>query len=249
MSLTLQEQVEQFKRDGFLVIKQALSPERVSHLIDKVIEISQGFTTREIPDIIDRDEAFAPILVNPPVFNVMRALMGPRLQMESVNATRVKPGQGMPVGWHMDSHVYPDPLPPYWYFPISINCAYYLDDITPEKGPLVVVPGSHLFGKNPPEGLDEIEGQIDVFVEAGDAVIFHGALWHAAKPNVHPTEERRALYYNHLQSFCKQRVDNFAGERCRLLRESGPFYIQQMLGKFDGWHEIPADAEEQLANI
>lgn len=249
MSLTLEEQVAQFERDGYVVVKNALSKEQVMHLGDRVVAISEGFTTREIPDIIDRDEAFVPLLVHPPVFNLMRALMGPKLQMESVNATRIKPGKGMPVGWHMDSHVYPEPLPPFWYFPVSINCAYYLDDITPEKGPLVVVPGSHRSGKNPPEGLDHIEGQVEVLVDAGDAVIFHGALWHAALPNVHPTEERRALYYNYLQSFCKHRVENFVGERSRQLRESGPFYIQQLLGKFDGWHEIPADAEEQLANL
>jgi len=69
------------------------------------------------------------------------------VQMESVNATRVKAGKGQPVGWHIDSHPYPDPLPPLWYFPISVNCVYYLDEITAEKGPLVVVPGSHLSGK------------------------------------------------------------------------------------------------------
>jgi ectoine hydroxylase-related dioxygenase (phytanoyl-CoA dioxygenase family) len=155
----------------------------------------------------------------------------------------------MPVGWHLDSHPYPDPLPPQWYFPISINCAYYLDDLTKEKGPLVVLPGSHLSGKNPPDSLDSYPGQVEVLADAGDCVVFSGQLWHAALPNLHPSEERRALYYNYQQSFCKPRVDNFIGERCRHLREHGPFYIQQLLGKFDGWQEIPAIAEEELSNL
>ncbi|MFC5648764.1 phytanoyl-CoA dioxygenase family protein [Paenibacillus solisilvae] len=239
----LTQQVDAFMRDGFYVIKGALNQDHVRRLIDAVVEISEDVQTREISDIIDKHEIFHPLLVHSPVFELIQALMGPKVQMESVNATRVKPGKGMPVGWHIDSHPYPDPLPPLWYFPISVNCAYYLDKITPDKGPLVVVPGTHLSRKNPPNGVDNLPGQVDVMAEAGDAVLFHGALWHAAKPNVHPTDERRALYFNYIQSFCKQRAGNFIGERSNQLRESGPFYKQQLLGKFDGWHEIPRDAE------
>jgi ectoine hydroxylase-related dioxygenase (phytanoyl-CoA dioxygenase family) len=244
----LKEQVDSFLRDGFYVVKGALAPDHVKRLVDAVLEISEGVETREVSDIIDKHEIFYPLLVHPPVFNLIRALMGPKVQMESVNATRVKPGKGMPVGWHLDTHPYPDPLPPTWYFPISVNCAYYLDDLTSEKGPLVVLPGSHLSGKNPTWSSDPIEGQLEVLAQAGDCVVFSGQLWHAALPN-QSSEERRALYYNYQQSFCKQRVGNFVGERCQHLREHGPFYIQQLLGKFDGWQGIPENAEEEIANL
>lgn len=247
MSEQLQQQAEAFMRDGYYIIKGALKPDHVKRLIDVVVEMFAEVKIREVEDIIEKHEIFTPLLVHPPTFNLIRALMGPKVQMESVNATRIRPGKGMPIGWHLDSHPYPDPLPPQWYFPISINCVYYLDDIDLEKGPLLVVPGSHKSGQVPPSGLDTLPGQVEVHAQAGDAVVFSGQLWHAALPNIHPTEERRALYFNHLQSFCKQRVNNFQGERCKRLRESGPFYIQQLLGKFDGWHEIPADAEAELA--
>jgi len=55
--------------------------------------------------------------------------------------------------------------------------------------------------------------------------------------------ERRGLYYNYLQSFCKQRVNNFSGKTSQNLREHGSFYKQQLLGKYDGWQEIPEDAD------
>lgn len=246
----LKQQVDAFMRDGYYVIKGALNSAQVNKFNDAVVEISEGVITREICDIIDKHEIFDPLLVHPVSFRLIRALMGPKVQMESVNATRVKPGKGMPVGWHIDSHPFPEPLPPLWYFPISVNCAYYLDDIhTLEKGPLLVVPGSHLSGKLPPDGLDDLPRQVAVLVEAGDAVLFHGALWHAALPNVHPEQERRALYFNYLQSFTKQRTDNFIGERSNFLRENGPFYIRQLLGKYDGWHEIPEYAEKELESV
>ncbi|UVI28346.1 phytanoyl-CoA dioxygenase family protein [Paenibacillus spongiae] len=246
----LYQQVEAFNRDGYYIMKGVLEPDRIKRLIDAVVEISEDVQTREISDIIDKHDIFTPLLVQQQVFDLIRALMGPKVQMESVNATRVKPGKGMPVGWHLDSHPYPEPLPPQWYFPISINCAYYLDDLTMEKGPLLVLPGSHKSGKVPPHyTMDMLPGQAEVMAEAGDCVIFSGQLWHAALPNLHPTEERRALYFNYQQSFCKQRPQNFIGDRCQYLREHGPFYIQQLLGKFDGWQEIPEYAEEELAEV
>ncbi len=241
MPETLEQQVKFFMKNGYCVLKGALEMELVSQLRQAVNEISEGFEVREVPDIIDRHEIFRLLLEHPPVISLFKKLMGPKIQMESVNASRVRPGKGQPVGWHMDNHYYPDPLPPLWYFPNSVNCAYYLDDITPEKGPLAVVPGSHLSGKNPPDGHGPISGEVSVYASAGDAVVFHGALWHCAKPNV-SGEERRTLYYNCIQSFCKQRTDHFEGSRCNSIRETGTFDEQQMLGKFDGWHEIPAEA-------
>lgn len=242
MNNTLQQQVEFFMENGYYVVKKALNPDHVQQIIEVVNTISEGIKGREIPDIIDRDEIFHPLLVHPPTFHLIKALMGPKIQMESVNATRVKGGSGLPVGWHVDSHPYPDPLPPLWYFPVSVNCVYYLDDITTEKGPLMVLPKSHLSGQNPLV-QDSIPGEVEVCAESGDAVVFHGALWHAAKPNF-SNDERRALYFNYIQCFCKQRENNFQGEISKRLRESGPFFKQQLLGKFDGWHEIPADADE-----
>src|SRR5690349_8520434 len=93
MSRILNEQMEFFLENGYCIVKQALEADHVERLIRVVNELFEGLEGREVEDIIDRHEIFHPLLVHPPTFSIVKALMGKKVQMESVNATRVRPGK------------------------------------------------------------------------------------------------------------------------------------------------------------
>ncbi|MCY3917515.1 MAG: phytanoyl-CoA dioxygenase family protein, partial [Chloroflexi bacterium] len=87
-------------------------------------------------------------------------------------------------GWHPDY--------PYWWinqpWPLEKVCGqtiWLLDDFTEENGGTGFMPGSHLNGHPPPKEWNEewpADAQILTGLRGG-ALVFHGAMWHTARPN------------------------------------------------------------------
>src|SRR5438067_760260 len=71
----------------------------------------------------------------------------------------------------------------------------FLDTITPEVGPTRVVPGSHRSEALPPRDREHepLPDEVAVCVEAGDAILINGALWHTGGCN-RSDGLRRAVY-------------------------------------------------------
>lgn len=87
----------------------------------------------------------------------------------------------------------------------QVNVLMALSDIGPGDGGTCVVPGSHK--SNLPHPLfsipfrereswekEEVEGGIEVTMEAGDALLFSDAIAHGATPRVNPGERRAVIY-------------------------------------------------------
>eukprot|EP01052_Picozoa_sp_SAG31_P008443 SAG31_NODE_427_length_15813_cov_13.679649_5_plen_212_part_00 len=96
-----------------------------------------------IHNVLEEDDDFAFLLDNPPVLLRMRAILGSSLQLHSATARYVSPG--MPdQQWHRDGQ-FPVAAPGTTDYRFGqINCGYYLDELTPELGPTMVVPGSYV---------------------------------------------------------------------------------------------------------
>lgn len=152
----LRAEVEFFRQWGFLVVEDAVTPVQTAQLsdaLDAAYERTKGdkrggggqpdpdAKDHFIHNVLEEDPAFAFLLDNPPVLLRMRAILGAALQLHSATARYVSPG--MPdQQWHRDGQ-----------FPVSgpgddtdyrfgqINCGYFLDELTPELGPTMVVPG------------------------------------------------------------------------------------------------------------
>ena len=103
----------------------------------------------------------------------------------------------IPTHFHQDSgrvnsdiEVHPRPR-------LSIKVAYWLSNCSrPERGNLVVIPGSQNY-----DNLDELqdtmhEGTVSICGNPGDAVIFDRRLWHSSSPNK-STLTRKALFYGY----------------------------------------------------
>ena len=87
----------------------------------------------------------------------------------------------------------------------QINVLMALRDIGPGDGATMVIPGSHKSNllhpafKTPaqsqgPESLDDVEGAVEVFLRAGDAVLFVDCLAHGSARRVNAGQRRILIY-------------------------------------------------------
>lgn len=162
------------------------------------------------------------LIEHPPILDRHRAVFGEQVQLLQYDLLRQGPGSTMPIrSWHRD-FVFPGD------HPLSINTIVYLDEMTDERGPTYVVPGSHRGQALPPTDQLHVPlpGEVPVYAQPGDAVFINSAIWHSGGRNT--TEGlRRAiyLYYGHWwlkryeadQTLPWQALENAGEQRLRLL--------------------------------
>ena len=90
-----------------------------------------------------------------------------------------RPGDGTAysrIGWHTDRQAYPTSD-----FHPSVAVTVHLDATSPANGFLRVLPGSHLGGtEGMPAAFERVRGEVALYCEAGDVLLHHCDLWHAA---------------------------------------------------------------------
>ena len=86
-----------------------------------------------------------------------------------------------------------------------------LDDFTEENGGTGFVPNSHLKGHMPPPAWKtQWPAEAEILTgERGSALMFHGALWHSARPN-RSDKARSALLGMYTRPFFLQMEDMLA---------------------------------------
>ena len=156
-----QVQIDQFERDGYIVVEDVLSPGEVQALTKRTAEIAEG----TVPFPADRIEYEPGVLggerhlkhvrktnhaagVDPVfeahsqhagVLKIVESLLGPDIKLFG-DQFFIKPPGGIEKTYHQDS--------PYFTIePMALVTAWAaLDDVTLENGCMYVVPGSHLAG-------------------------------------------------------------------------------------------------------
>ena len=145
------------------------------------------------------DPVFPEIVLEPKPLALMHYLLGRSCVLSSVGSHFRGPG-GMPLALHADS-----PSVGMTEASLVANCNYALTPYSQEAGAIAVVPGSHRHNRQPtahenwragnetynhiavkqlrPEELDVVDwreprGAETLDLNPGDAVIWHGNLWH-----------------------------------------------------------------------
>jgi ectoine hydroxylase-related dioxygenase (phytanoyl-CoA dioxygenase family) len=202
----LNQGIAEFPRFGYVVIPEFLSRDEADVLSQAFEELPAGTTAGDGRRFLnERDviqhEGFVQLLVRPALVDVLRELVGDDFQLLSYDCAETSGGAAS-RRWHLEFPVFTDKT-------LTVLAAVYLTDLTPETGPLYIVPGSHLWQREPrsDEAEAEIEGEVAVTLPAGAAVVFHGALWHSTSPNV-STTPRRALF-PYFGPFWMKRLDQF----------------------------------------
>src|SRR5207302_311294 len=119
---------------------------------------------------------------------------GNQVQLLQYDLLRQGPHADFPErSWHRDFSFPGDR-------PLAINTIVFIDDMTSEKGPTLVVPGSHRGDALPPKERthERLEGEVAVPVCAGSAIFINGAIWHSGGRNASDGLRRGIyLYYGY----------------------------------------------------
>jgi hypothetical protein len=228
----LKEEVAFFMKWGYLVVEDALKQTQIEQLREAFSSITntKGTFTHEL---LEEDDRFEFLLDHPPVLTRMKAILGNCIQLHSATGRLTEPGTEDQT-WHRDT---PWPVDsagtPYGSIPGQINCGYYLDELTLENGPIVVLPGSHRVPFKPPVGFPAFPDELRILAKPGQAIIFDGALFHRGAAN-NSQGKRRVCLMCYQNAWMKSR-ESFNGPRMSKLRETGSSEIKLLLGEIKNW--------------
>ena len=217
-------QVEQYERDGYVVINDFFSNQEVDVMLRQITESAKvQDKTINMPDAEGKssklslwadagDDVFGLVSRCQRMVNGARILLREEVYHWHSKVMLKEAKVGGAWEWHQDYG--------YWYndnclYPNMVSCMIALDSANKENGCLKVIPGSHKLGRinhgmvSGQAGADrvrvsEIEQRLGVSyceVPAGSALFFHGNLLHSSEANL-SNRHRRAYIccYNALSN-------------------------------------------------
>ena len=207
---TLSEEEETFlDRQGYLPLPGILSFEQVDQLRNRLAELTeaegedagkevhQENGALRLSNLINKGVLFEVCVSHPRVLAAISRVLQGDLKLSSLNSRAALPGAGL-QGLHAD---WKGPVPPGEYQ--VCNSIWLLDDFSTENGATRIVPGSHLSGQIPSDGMSDPKedhpDQIQVEAKAGTVVIFNSHTWHGGVLN-RTSAPRRAMH----SYFCRR---------------------------------------------
>jgi phytanoyl-CoA hydroxylase len=218
------DQVQSYRRDGYLVIENVLSTmelENLRRVVEVLVESSRSVTAhdhiydlepshtaeeprvRRIKEPHNVHPAFRDIAFSKRIADILTPLIGTtsgiRFQTGKLNMKSA--GHGAAVEWHQDWAFYPhtnDDL---------LAIGLYLDDCGLENGPLMVIPGSHTWpildhhvdgvfcGAIDPSSADvDFPKAVALTGKAGSMTIHHVRMVHGSALNTSDRPRRLLLF-------------------------------------------------------
>lgn len=253
---------ERFERNGFLVIRGALTPDEVrrcADALDRVYaaaaaggRIKDGASLHQLGAVANCHEAAA-LLDHPATFRYVWSLLGWNIHVYHSHLDVHPPlpaRRPFRFEWHQDGgrqnrEIETDPRPR-----LSVKLAYWLSDVSePGRGNFKVVPGSHLTNwiAGPPRRdvpWPDPSGAVEVTAFPGDVVLFDRRLWHARSDN-YSGYTRKAVFFGYTFRWIAIRDENDRIWSSDLAARLSPVQ-RQLLGGYgdaDGdhaWGHYPA---------
>ena len=226
---TVKEAVVEIDEQGFTIVRNLVSGERLKQLQDSAEELlhvipARGIDGKEVRGRMHKgtfgvSRAFDDIIIHPTLFAIVRSVLdvhraGEYPHEEEMNAHLASlntPDHSIKCNIMIKDaapredirEMHRDiriPVPQY-HRPVVCNSLLALDPFTEAAGATCVVPGSH----KRPGPLPVDATPIAVEMDPGDIVIFDGELWHGHEPNTTFDQNRRCLnlnyHYRWLQNF------------------------------------------------
>jgi ectoine hydroxylase-related dioxygenase (phytanoyl-CoA dioxygenase family) len=236
------ELLRTYHEEGYIKLEGVLSQDRVDRLnaaIDEILAEEPQSYNYSIRNAAARHSEVAALIDDPHVLPLIVNILGYNIQLHLSHLTvrhhnpDQEPSRSKKntVGWHQDGPVPAFPsvggVMPLMYLKIC----YILSDLTdPYRGNTKIVPRS---GDSPftPVYKDEneVEGELQICGQPGDAFIFPQNLWHAAAPNL-TTISRRQLFIGY--SYLWMRPLDYHQVEPHQLENASPIR-RQLLGQLD----------------
>jgi len=188
MGVDFAAELAEFKREGIVVIPNALAQDQVATLNRAFEEHPKAHPEAwthhdesfiQALNVLPHTSDFDPAIESPKVLELLRRLIGEDVTFEELSLMLRNPSKREVdvKGWHRDTirdfnrrHEI-----------TALSVVYYLTDVTPRDHCLSVIPGSHdrLVDLKPEDVTPGME--FDVVAPAGSAAIFHTRCIHSGK--------------------------------------------------------------------
>jgi ectoine hydroxylase-related dioxygenase (phytanoyl-CoA dioxygenase family) len=218
-------QIEDYRRDGYLVIPRLIDGDQLAELralTDRIVADARGVDAnnelydlepshtaalprvRRLKPVIFKRYAFFHALVREPkIVTILQQLLGSSIRLYGGKLNMKSASYGSPVEWHQDWAFYPHTNDD------VLATGIYLDDCDLDNGPLLVVPGSHhgpthdhhaegrFCGAMDPGacGVD-VSKAVPLMGQAGSMTIHHARLVHGSALN-RSNRQRRLLLHEY----------------------------------------------------
>ena len=115
---------------------------------------------------------------------------------------------------------------------VVCNTMWMLDDFTAENGATLVVPGSHLSGRQPDHDLDSNANWVPASAPAGTVLVLEGRVWHSTGVNT-TKRYRTGLTINFCAPQFRQQENFLLGTLPEVVEEASPELLALM--GFKAW--------------
>ncbi|MBS0550049.1 MAG: phytanoyl-CoA dioxygenase family protein [Proteobacteria bacterium] len=219
------QQIETYRRDGYLVIPRLIQGEQLAELralTDRIVSEARGVAANDDlydleashsatlprvrrlkPAIFKRFEFFRALTRDPKITSILTGLLGPDIRLYGGKLNMKSAGYGAPVEWHQDWAFYPHTNDD------VLATGIYLDDCDADNGPLMVIPGSHhgptydhhadgrfCGALDPAANKIDLSKAVPLMGPAGSMTIHHVRLVHGSALN-HSNRQRRLLLHEY----------------------------------------------------
>jgi hypothetical protein len=188
---------------GYVVLPAAIDDQLLADLnqrIDQLFEaegdsagaeFKQEPGCRRLANLVNKGELFGQVVAYEAVLPFVGHVLSD-FKLSSLNVRSADPLGGVRQPLHADMAAIPDDRG-YWV----CNVVWMLQDITPENGPLRVIPGTHSKRQLPQDTLDDPAAdhpdQVLITGAAGTLVVLNAHLWHGGMEN-RSSLPRRAMH-------------------------------------------------------
>lgn len=219
MSKDVKQILDEMEEQGFSIVPGMLEPallQRVRKAFEAAIEAMEArglvvFDPRLDPNahnirvnnLPDMDPVFMELLRHPTAVAVARALLGENMFVSNFTANMTTPGSGS-MNLHSDQALCsPAPWNDTWMF----NAIWCLDEVRPDNGGTLYLPGSHRFRTRDDVPAD-YESRLKVLeAPAGSVIFLDGRVWHTSGVNSTRDERRSLLFALYNRDFLRPQVN------------------------------------------
>lgn len=256
-----QSLISKFQEQGYLLLRNVLSQEKVKRLnggIDEILLEEEESLAYNVYNSVARHPEIANLIDEPTILPLIVNLLGHNIQLHISHLTVRKPNPNNEktktnsfIDWHQDG--------PHPSFPkingltstYYIKACYILSDMSePDRGNTKIIPKSHNRPYNPNNtNVNEmIEEEVQVCGYPGDVFIFPQNIWHAGAPN-NSEFIRRQVFMGYSPIWMRPIDYHVAPDH--LLKDASPIR-KQLLGGIDDnpfKYYVPDDSMVPLKSL